>query len=303
MTVNPVVSALRLEGVLGITNGTYEWPHPLGLSLGLLAVVVGQVVLLTVHWTRRQLKDPTLLAVDLQTPVQRKPQPYDFYSTLGEHFSRYESFVMLGAYLCISWELGLLPPRYYEFDEQQPHWGFSVPLVILQLMCVDFWMYVVHYLEHHWRAMYTFSRHYNHHRITNPMLFDAFNGDVKDTFSMILVPLHITTYCVPMVNVWTYMGFGASFAALLMAIHSEYHGPLDKYLRPLGVGVPADHHVHHIQQGWNFGHLFTYWDRLFGTYKYPYSMKQIPTEAERAREFEEMKQQDPGDVPEPKKRR
>lgn len=49
-----------------------------------------------------------------------------------------------------------------------------------------------------------------------------------------------------------------------MLLHSEYPHPWDPWLSILGVGTPADHHVHHAKFKFNFGHLFMYWDKLFG---------------------------------------
>lgn len=35
------------------------------------------------------------------------------------------------------------------------------------------------------------------------------------------------------------------------------------------MGTPADHHVHHKLFKYNYGHIFMWWDRLFGTYRNP----------------------------------
>ena len=64
--------------------------------------------------------------------------------------------------------------------------------------------------------------HKPHHFITNPRLFDAFNGSVTDTVCMILIPLLICAGIVP-ANVWSYMTFGSLYANWLCLIHSEYH--------------------------------------------------------------------------------
>ena len=39
--------------------------------------------------------------------------------------------------------------------------------------------------------------------------------------------------------------------------------------RKLGIGTAGDHHVHHRTFTSNYGHIFMYWDYLFGTYKSP----------------------------------
>ena len=110
--------------------------------------------------------------------------------------------------------------------------------------------------------------HKPHHKFLNPRLFDAFNGSPTDTFLMILVPLFFTANVVR-TNVWSYMTFGSLYANWLCLIHSEYHHPWDRVFRRIGFGTAADHHVHHKLFNYNYGHLFMYYDRLFGTYKDP----------------------------------
>ena len=110
--------------------------------------------------------------------------------------------------------------------------------------------------------------HKPHHRFTNPKLFDAFNGSTADTVCMILVPLIATANLVH-TNVWSYMAFGALYANWLCLIHSECPHPWDRAFNAIGFGTAADHHVHHTLFTSNYGHLFTYFDRLLGTYKSP----------------------------------
>lgn len=64
---------------------------------------------------------------------------------------------------------------------------------------------------------------------------------------------------------WSYMVFGTLYANMLTLIHSEYKHPWDDWFHAIGFGTPSDHHVHHKYFKYNFGHLFMYWDVLFGT--------------------------------------
>lgn len=129
----------------------------------------------------------------------------------------------------------------------------------------------MHMLEHSttklWPAFYQ-ATHKAHHRFINPRLFDAFNGSVGDTVFMILVPLYATA-CLVHCNVWSYMAFGTLYANYLTLIHSEYTNPWDTTFQYLGIGTAGDHHVHHSKFFYNYGHLFTYWDRILGTYQSP----------------------------------
>lgn len=86
---------------------------------------------------------------------------------------------------------------------------------------------------------------------------------------MILLPLYATANIVRDCNVWTYMVFGSMYANWLVLIHSEYVFPWDGIFRKLGLGTPGDHHVHHKVFKYNYGHLFMWFDRMFGTYRDP----------------------------------
>ena len=169
----------------------------------------------------------------------------------------------------------LTPCSYYSFEG-----GVDPVLLFAQLALQDFFQYLMHLAEHMSlhvpkslikMDLYA-ATHKPHHRFYNPKLFDAFNGSIADTVCMILIPLYLTA-CIVHCNVWTYMAFGSTYAAWLTLIHSEYHHPWDPFFRMIYFGTPADHHVHHSAFKHNFGHLFTFWDRLFGTYRSPSDMK------------------------------
>ena len=91
---------------------------------------------------------------------------------------------------------------------------------------------------------------------------------------MIVGPLFATAHLVHC-NVWTYMAFGSLYANWLCLIHSETHHAWDGLFKRLGLGTPADHHVHHFLFIANYGHLFTYWDRLCRTYRDPATLAQF----------------------------
>ena len=139
-----------------------------------------------------------------------------------------------------------------------------------QLILIDFLMYVNHISEHYF---YNTSHNY-HHYWTNPVIFNAFNASIKDVIVLIIFPLYITTNLIH-TNAWTYMVFGTIYSSYLMLIHSEYKYPWDNLFRWVGIGTGSDHHVHHLKFKWNFGHFFTWWDRLFNTYRHPSTVKEI----------------------------
>lgn len=220
-------------------------PSALGLSLGLLAVVIGQIFTLLYFtvWKHGYLGS--------LTPIQKVGAPmYGFREALWAHLAQPEGFFMLGSYLILTWMLGLMPKTYYSFSG-----GINWSHVLVQLLAQDAIQYVMHLLEHNLHAVIYQHSHKPHHRFTNPKLFDAFNGSPADTFLMILVPLVLTARIVP-ANVWSYMAFGSLYANWLTLIHAEYVHPWDNAFRVIGFGTAADHHVHHKLFKYNFGHLF-----------------------------------------------
>jgi len=237
-------------------------PKVLGLILGITAVAVGQIFVLTYFYIHR---NGLLLLGRKQPPsIQVKGAPeYDFFDGVRVHLSQPEGFVLLGLYLSGTWMFRLIPSSYYSF-----HGGIQWCNVALCLVLQDFIQYLMHCVEH--VASPTFYRysHKPHHRFTNPKLFDAFNGSPTDTICMILIPLYITAWCINC-NVWTYMAFGSVYANWLTLIHSEFPYPWDKLFRLFGLGTPGDHHIHHKLFKYNYGHLFLWFDQISGTYRSP----------------------------------
>jgi hypothetical protein len=227
------------------SNSDGIWPSPCGLTLGIMAVVIGQLftLLYFIVWRNGSLGS-------LET-IQKEGAPkYVVLDGLLSHLAQPEGFVMLGGYLILSWMFGLMPSTYYSFSG-----GINWFHVIAQLLVQDFIQYLMHILEHNLHKTFYQLSHKPHHRFTNPKLFDAFNGSITDTLVMILIPLIFTARLVP-ANVWSYMTFGTIYANWLCLIHSEYKHSWDFAFQIFGLGTPADHHVHHKLFKYNFGHLF-----------------------------------------------
>ena len=235
-----------------------RWPSPLGLMLGILAVIVGQLFTLLYFAARR-----TGIFGSLKAIQKEGARPYELSEGLFTHLLQPEGFVMMGGYLAGTWMFGLMPQSYYSFKG-----GINWTHVALQLLLQDLIQYLMHIAEHKVDPWIYKVSHKPHHRFTNPRLFDAFNGSIADTFFMILVPLFCTARLVS-ANVWSYMAFGTLYANWLTLIHAEYAHPWENIFRMLGFGTSADHHVHHKLFKFNYGHTFMYWDKLFGTYRNP----------------------------------
>ena len=237
-------------------------PKPLGLTLGVLAVAVGQVFVLAFFYLYRH----RYLTRGVEPmPIQaRGARPYEFAEGVQTHLSQPEGFVLLVAYLSVTWVLDLMPKSYYSF-EGSIQWGNLFACLVTQ----DGIQYGMHMLEHRLSPTIYQKSHKPHHRFTNPRMFDAFNGSLTDTILMILIPLFSTANIVRGCNVWTYMAFGSMYANWLTMIHSEYALPWDGVFRRFGLGTAGDHHVHHKVFKYNFGHLFMWFDMLGGTYRRP----------------------------------
>jgi sterol desaturase/sphingolipid hydroxylase (fatty acid hydroxylase superfamily) len=244
-------------------NDSQQYPRPLGLCLGIVSVAVGQVFV----WICFYIYKVGISGCDPKEPlsVQTKGSvSYEYLEGICTHVAQPEGFGLLASYLAITWMLNLLPASYYSF-EGGIQWKETATCLVIQ----DGIQYLMHRLEHDWSASFYQKSHKPHHRFINPRLFDAFNGSLYDTGLMILIPLYITSNIVRTTNVWSYMAFGSSYACWLTLIHSEYAFPWDGIFRRLGLGTPADHHVHHKFFKYNFGHLFMWYDQFFGTYRDP----------------------------------
>eukprot|EP00045_Choanoeca_perplexa_P006350 m.53987 g.53987 ORF g.53987 m.53987 type:complete len:279 (-) comp13597_c0_seq1:31-867(-) len=240
-----------------------SWPSPVGLSLGLGSVALGQVATLIYFYLRREVFQGA------GRQIQKEKLSYDFWEGMTTHLAQPEGFVILGSYLSFYWMSGMMPASYYSFEG-----GINWTHVLIQLIIQDGIQTLMHFAEHAVSAEFYKRSHKPHHRWLNPRLFDAFNGSMGDTICMILLPLLLTSRLVHC-NVWSYMVFGTSYSVMLTLIHSEYAHPWDRYVRWLGVGTAADHHVHHKLFKYNYGHLFMWWDRLLGTYRHPDNVKQF----------------------------
>ena len=241
-------------------------PKPLGLCLGLLAVAVGQVFVLCYQYLRWTGSKYTGKLVPVQPNEYRV---YDYKEAAQEHLSQPEGFALIGGYLTVTWMLHLMPASYYSF-EGGVEWGKVAACLLLQ----DLLQYGMHRAEHKVSKAFYRASHEPHHDFTNPRLFDAFNGSFADTLFMIVLPL-FTTKSIVHCNVWSYMAFGTLYANWLCLIHSETHHPWDWLFQAVGLGTAADHHVHHKLFTYNYGHLFSYWDRVCGTYRHPQNVRQF----------------------------
>lgn len=250
-----LVGYFRLHAFLGgaVKN---EWPKSRGLVWGIVWVILGQIFVISYHYVRSYHGH-------LLTPIQTKfSTPYSqnhFSGQVAIHFTRSELLLLL-PYLVVTWMFAMLPSSYYDYAPNP-----SATNVILQFLCVDFFTYINHVAEHSLSELYR-AAHKAHHKFTAPQLFNAFDATILDAVLLILLPLYATaTLC--HVHTWDYVVFGTMYSTYFMLIHSEYAHFFDGYFGKLGIYTAEDHQVHHALFNYNYSHFFTYWDRIFGTYR------------------------------------
>lgn len=246
--------SLFFEGPL-VTSERF-FSESLGLFYGLLMVITFNLGLMVYLYLLEIFKSSS----------KKKKITSNFSVRVINHFSNQEGFLTLIFYFCFSWYLHLIPSSYYFLDG--PIEWFKVALLLLTQ---DFFQYIIHRLEHKLNLLnynlYTLS-HKKHHLNIYPTFDDSFSGSYLDTIIMILIPMHLSLNLIRG-NCQTLSCFGSIYSSWLTLIHSEYSHPWDSFFQKIGFGTPGDHHVHHRFLRFNFGHLFMYWDNLFGTYKEP----------------------------------
>lgn len=239
-----------------------EWPSPRGLFQGYAAVFVFQIVVLAYYCVRRFVMKPKTIQV-------RPPPNSTLASDLWSHVSKPESFLMVMGYLAIVWMFRILPDAYYDLES-----GVNWLHVFAQFVVVDLFTFVDHIIEHEWKYFYGKS-HKAHHKWVNPKLYNAFNGSVLDTFSLIVIPLLLTSQICYFVSCWSFMAFGSLYAAQFTLIHCEFRHPWDTLFERIGFGTAEDHNIHHLHFKYNYGHFFMWYDWMYGTYRSPDTVKQF----------------------------
>lgn len=149
------------------------------------------------------------------------------------------------------------------------HWSLQL---ILSLLLFDLALTLAHVLHHRVPLFWKF--HKAHHSILVLDAFSSFRRSPLEAVSqaaLMMVRFLILCFVVsdPKVGVVTLVIFTCWGAF----IHSNLKLPLSKENLGLVTKVfvtPEVHHLHHTQQaGKNFATMFTFWDRLMGSYAAP----------------------------------
>ena len=79
----------------GVTADSVGWPSPVGLTLGILAALCGQLLAIAYHyWHVHYCKSAVR--------VQKAERPYEFFEGVATHLSRPGGIVTIAAYLSLT---------------------------------------------------------------------------------------------------------------------------------------------------------------------------------------------------------
>jgi len=140
-------------------------------------------------------------------------------------------------------------------------WWYVPFSCILFLVFTDSLIYWIH-RGLHLPSLYWI--HKLHHRYKNTTPYSAFSFHPLDGWSQGL-PYHIFAFIVPMHKIM-YMLVLFLVGLWTMNIHDRFTVNIP------GVNGAAHHTVHHTKFFYNYGQYFTFWDRLCGTWKDPWSV-------------------------------
>ena len=130
-----------------------KWPSPVGLTIGILAALAAQVLVIVYHYTRLRW---------CATRRVQGPRPYEFMEGVKSHLANPGGVIMMVAYLCASWMFDVMPCSYYHFDGGVRWW-----MVFAQICSQDLLMFLMHFFEHKGPLGPDFYKtsHKPHHRL------------------------------------------------------------------------------------------------------------------------------------------
>ncbi len=144
----------------------------------------------------------------------------------------------------------------------------GITILVFGMLALDLFSYASHRLSH---AVFPLWRlHAVHH---SDIELDASTGVRHHPLEALFVAgLNAAVFAIVGLPVWVYPIYGALAVVAALLQHADVALPprLDALLRTVIV-TPAMHEVHHSTDArdydTNFGTVFTFWDRLFGTYR------------------------------------
>uniref|UniRef100_A0A7S0HMC8 Fatty acid hydroxylase domain-containing protein n=1 Tax=Hanusia phi TaxID=3032 RepID=A0A7S0HMC8_9CRYP len=149
---------------------------------------------------------------------------------------------------------------YSKLLDSSPGWQYELSTIFSFLVFTDFCIYWIHRWLHH-PLIYPHV-HKTHHlwKVPTPWASHAFHpldGFLQST------PYHMYAFLFPM-NKVLYLGMFIFVNMWTISIHDGWFVSFD------GVINSSAHHAeHHLHFTCNYGQYFTFWDRMFGSHRYP----------------------------------
>lgn len=164
---------------------------------------------------------------------------------------------LIGLKIGLPEDFGLLP---------KTHWPIPV-VILLSILALDFWSYLFHRLMH--KSNWLWNCHLVHHSDTDVDLTTAFRfHPVESMLNAFWRAPMIAILGVPWLGL-IIQSIVITTVGLLSHADVLINPRLDNRLRYVLI-TPSIHRIHHsnnsIDSNTNFGVIFTFWDRLLGTY-------------------------------------
>lgn len=197
--------------------------------------------------------------LERRSGVSEDSKKFDFYQTLRT-FWTITPCIALYLYLVENYSMSYTDISTYGVT----WWICSIPIYYLINDAVFYWIHRVLHTE----VMYKLSHQY-HHKSKPPSVYTALSADVIEFlsegifsgfFQAFIIPIHYTTHRILALSIMIWSCF----------VHAETDF-LPRCLEPYIV-TSKYHHVHHKygrNNQSNFSMVFTLWDRLCGTVRFP----------------------------------
>lgn len=168
--------------------------------------------------------------------------------------------------------------KYFIFDNSSINYLNNlilfIPVSFIFEFIFDFFHYCSHRVLHNNSFLYI-NIHKKHHKYTNPISILAFYQDPLDLILTNSIPQILTLLIFPYISLFQFN------IILIYKSFTEISGHSNKKVYPLGsfpqfIWLPKffnfalyreDHNLHHSKNNCNYSKRFSFWDKIFGTYK------------------------------------
>lgn len=148
--------------------------------------------------------------------------------------------------------------------------------LIIFLLLIDFIKFAQHYLIH--KSDFLWKAHMVHHSSAKINTLASFKYSWAEALYDIIISCILEKFL--RLDLWVLMTVNSIFIYVCMWQHSDinYSGYKNRLLSFIFI-TPKNHRIHHEKldhvQNKNFGFIFTFWDRAFGTFSATESFPQV----------------------------